>query len=276
MVALNEKFAPEKTAPRSKNRVGNFFGGVAVRAGENRPATRNRIGEKRPCSYDIASGVTYYGFRYYDPETGRWPSRDPAEEWGGVNLYCFVLNMPTVGIDLFGERILILPRPSVRPGIRYNPRWPSNGPRPTPRPNPKPPKPNPNPTPKPNPNPGLGPKPNPNPPIGPTPPNLDPPGDCSESEHRRLQNEVNRACKRKRACKGNQSCDVLNDNLNKNRECSAARNEINNKCFRGGNSGHQKGADDAARAVNNCMNLMIKNTRTYSSLWSLKTISGVF
>jgi hypothetical protein len=31
-----------------------------------------------------------YGYRYYDPVTGRWPSRDPIEEQGGLNLYGFV------------------------------------------------------------------------------------------------------------------------------------------------------------------------------------------
>ena len=36
--------------------------------------------------------LTYYGFRYYDPETGRWPNRDPIEERGGYNLYGFVGN----------------------------------------------------------------------------------------------------------------------------------------------------------------------------------------
>jgi len=34
----------------------------------------------------------YYGYRFYDPETGRWPSRDPLEENGGLNLYGFVGN----------------------------------------------------------------------------------------------------------------------------------------------------------------------------------------
>ena len=37
-------------------------------------------------------GVTHYGYRYYDPNTGRWPSRDPIEERGGMNLYGFVNN----------------------------------------------------------------------------------------------------------------------------------------------------------------------------------------
>ncbi len=29
------------------------------------------------------SSVAYYGYRYYDPQTGRWPSRDPKNEVGG-------------------------------------------------------------------------------------------------------------------------------------------------------------------------------------------------
>ncbi len=41
---------------------------------------------------DKETGFYYYGYRYYDPLTGRWPSRDPIEEQGGVNLYGFVGN----------------------------------------------------------------------------------------------------------------------------------------------------------------------------------------
>jgi len=33
-----------------------------------------------------------YGFRYYDPVTGRWPSRDLIGENGGLNLYGMVGN----------------------------------------------------------------------------------------------------------------------------------------------------------------------------------------
>jgi len=102
MVALNENFAPSKTDTRSKNRVGNFFSGTPDCVGSDRPATRNRIGEKRSCSYVIASGVTYYGFRYYDPVTGRWPNRDPIQERGGLNLYAMVGNDSVNASDLFG------------------------------------------------------------------------------------------------------------------------------------------------------------------------------
>jgi uncharacterized protein RhaS with RHS repeats len=40
-----------------------------------------------------------YGFRYYDPETGRWPNRDPIEEEGGYNLYGFVGNDGVNNLD---------------------------------------------------------------------------------------------------------------------------------------------------------------------------------
>lgn len=46
--------------------------------------------------------VMYYGYRYYDPETGRWPSRDPIEEEGGVNLYGFVGNDGVNWVDILG------------------------------------------------------------------------------------------------------------------------------------------------------------------------------
>jgi hypothetical protein len=47
-------------------------------------------------------GVTYYTYRYYDPATGRWPSRDPIGEEGGINLYGFVGNSPTDLVDYSG------------------------------------------------------------------------------------------------------------------------------------------------------------------------------
>ncbi len=48
------------------------------------------------------SGCYYYGFRYYDPDTGRWLNRDPIEEEGGYNLYGFVGNNVLNKWDIFG------------------------------------------------------------------------------------------------------------------------------------------------------------------------------
>lgn len=92
MVALNPAYAPSETRERPENRVGGFFFLAASRAGSDRPAAPDCVGEKRGHGYDTATGVTDYGFRYYVPETGRWLSRDPIGERGGLNLYVFVKN----------------------------------------------------------------------------------------------------------------------------------------------------------------------------------------
>ncbi len=52
---------------------------------------------------DAETGLYYYGYRYYDPGTGRWMSRDPIGERGGANLYAFVGNDGVSRIDLLGE-----------------------------------------------------------------------------------------------------------------------------------------------------------------------------
>jgi len=90
MVALNTAYAPENPALGPKNRVGNFFGRMGDGVGSDRPATRNRIGEKRPTLTIIASGRPY------------WPSRDPIEEEGGLNVYGFVGNNPILRYDTLG------------------------------------------------------------------------------------------------------------------------------------------------------------------------------
>ncbi|MCX8155417.1 MAG: RHS repeat-associated core domain-containing protein [Verrucomicrobiae bacterium] len=51
---------------------------------------------------DWETGLLYYGHRYYNPTTGRWPNRDPIQERGGLNLYGFVLNNPANYIDKHG------------------------------------------------------------------------------------------------------------------------------------------------------------------------------
>lgn len=52
--------------------------------------------------FDAETGLLYYGYRYYDSVTGRWPSRDPIEEEGGVNLYGFLDNHSLNAIDILG------------------------------------------------------------------------------------------------------------------------------------------------------------------------------
>jgi RHS repeat-associated protein len=51
---------------------------------------------------DGETGLVYYGYRYYAPELGRWFSKDPIGERGGINLYEMVGNDCTNGIDVLG------------------------------------------------------------------------------------------------------------------------------------------------------------------------------
>jgi RHS repeat-associated protein len=52
--------------------------------------------------YHAASGLYLTKYRAYDPKDGRWLSRDPIEEAGGVNLYSYVGGNPLSYIDPLG------------------------------------------------------------------------------------------------------------------------------------------------------------------------------
>ena len=106
----------------------------------DRCSSRNRIGEKRGYAYetvsvdteyeygpfgevirssgtyanansfrfstkylDVETGLYYYGYRHYDSATGRWLSKDPIEEQGGLNLYAFVGNRAINFVDYDGR-----------------------------------------------------------------------------------------------------------------------------------------------------------------------------
>ena len=52
--------------------------------------------------FDVETGLSDWGRRYYDPYLARWTSRDTIEEAGGLNLYGFVGNDPINSIDPLG------------------------------------------------------------------------------------------------------------------------------------------------------------------------------
>ncbi len=52
---------------------------------------------------DDETGLVYYGWRYYSPSLGRWISRDPLGEAGGLNLYAAMRNDPADVIDSDGR-----------------------------------------------------------------------------------------------------------------------------------------------------------------------------
>lgn len=62
---------------------------------------------------DHETGMSYYGYRFYSPELGRWPSRDPIEERGGLNLYGFVGNEPVNKHDILGMMFMPYEDPTL-------------------------------------------------------------------------------------------------------------------------------------------------------------------
>ena len=85
--------APKSPPPPPKPPSGGFF---------LNSLPTNESTEKAPPPK--TTGVTDYTYRYYDPVTGRWPSKDPIGENGGVNLYGFVGNN---GVDYYDRLGLI-------------------------------------------------------------------------------------------------------------------------------------------------------------------------
>lgn len=53
-------------------------------------------------SIDSDTGFSYFGFRWYNAETGRWLSRDPLGYVDGPNVYAYVGNSPISFWDLLG------------------------------------------------------------------------------------------------------------------------------------------------------------------------------
>jgi RHS repeat-associated protein len=78
------------------------FGNALVSTGTYATINKYRFSTK-PIDVEIATApLYYYGYRYYAPLTGRWPSRDPIEEEGGLNLYGFVGNDALAYVDILG------------------------------------------------------------------------------------------------------------------------------------------------------------------------------
>jgi RHS repeat-associated protein len=78
------------------------FGKTTVATGPKANDFAHRFSTK---PLDATTGLYYYGYRFYDPETGRWPSRDPIEEEGGINLYAFVGNDSVNQFDVLGLKL---------------------------------------------------------------------------------------------------------------------------------------------------------------------------
>ena len=58
--------------------------------------------------YDSATGLYYFRARWYDPDTGRWLSKDPVGIEGGLNQYVFCDNNPVNNVDPTGNFSILI------------------------------------------------------------------------------------------------------------------------------------------------------------------------
>ena len=188
---------------------------------------------------DTETGLYYYRARLLHAQLGRFVSRDPIGYDGGeTSAYLYIHGAPLTRTDAGGTcpgmpvllRPIVIPRPAVvpRPPIPIMERPPLPGTEPS-----YPPLPDPDPVPQ-QPDPGT-----------PAPPGegVRPPGDCSQQEYEQLRQQVIQHCKTPppSACTGNTllwSCDDFQNAAWHWGRCAKARQDLDVKCFRGGNAGH--------------------------------------
>ncbi|UFI44063.1 RHS repeat domain-containing protein [Pseudomonas savastanoi] len=77
------------------------FGGTAWWAARSAVEAKYKTVRYSGKEHD-ASGLYYYGFRYYAPWLQRWINPDPAGDVDGLNFYAMVRNNPTAYTDPYG------------------------------------------------------------------------------------------------------------------------------------------------------------------------------
>lgn len=199
---------------------------------------------------DDELGLVYYNYRYYNPQNGRWISRDPMMEQAQENLYGYIGNLTSAFIDVRGEFGFALPAllipgalivaavavtavaitEVIAPGTteKVIKKISEN----------------------------VIPKVEP---IASPYPDIPKPGDCSEAEQRNLQDVVDKAKKgvqKRGGCTDVDCCYILKIKKQAWLELTSARSHINNKCFRGGNKTHQEQAKDAWNNLARCENFI--------------------
>lgn len=96
--------------------------GADEEAEEIHDRTRRYSGKERD-----ATGLLYYGWRYYQPETGRWLSADPGGMIDGMNLFRFCSNNPVSLYDKNGQDSIYFLYGTESSREHYLNRWRKDG-----------------------------------------------------------------------------------------------------------------------------------------------------
>ena len=81
------------------------FGEITAQNGDLADTFTHRFSTK---PFDVTTGKVHYEFRPNDPLLGRWMSRDPIGEGGGLNIYCVGANDIINAVDKLGLKKLSL------------------------------------------------------------------------------------------------------------------------------------------------------------------------
>jgi len=76
------------------------FGRLTSATGDKAADFNHRFSTKYQSN---TTALYYYGYRYYSAALGRWLSRDPIGERGGLNIYAFVVNGSVNKYDVLGR-----------------------------------------------------------------------------------------------------------------------------------------------------------------------------
>ncbi|MDF9619166.1 RHS repeat-associated core domain-containing protein [Pseudomonas entomophila] len=224
---------------------------------EERTEGARLVGVRNPLRFqgqyeDLEMGLHYNRYRYYEPKLGRYLTVDPIGLAGGLNTYDYAAGNPLTYVDALG----LNPAAGCAVGALGGPagcgigavigtlgaavavgaivRTPGDTPveQKTSFDN-------------------AGRK------VSSAAAGIEPPGNCSPGEHKKLQDEVDRACKSQiRTCKGVTDPVEASIRRARNIECGYAREEINNRCYVGGDKEHRNESIKAWASVVKCENLI--------------------
>ncbi|UDQ98447.1 RHS repeat-associated core domain-containing protein [Lentisphaerota bacterium WC36G] len=95
-----------KYVDETSNLVASFeytpFGAIKSASGSMVDELHYRFSTKY---FDNNTNLIVYRYRNYNPQTGKWQTRDPLDEEGSLNLYVFVFNNAISDIDYLGLKV---------------------------------------------------------------------------------------------------------------------------------------------------------------------------
>jgi RHS repeat-associated protein len=184
--------------------------------------------------FDKETGTHYNVFRDYDPQTGRYLQADPIGLGGGMNRWGYVGGNPMNGVDplgLKGVGVPVIPQIAIpvaacrylagyllKSGIFKSRDY-----------------------------------------VIERRDGVKMRSDCNQNDYDDYVQQIDNKCKSKevkRSCNPNDSFADIYNTIDTIKDCNKAREDRENNCFRGGDTGHNQAMINNAKAISNCRDLL--------------------